>query len=515
MDDRHPDRKLSYLFSGIFVVFIGILTIMSVFMHCETNLFDYDQTKSITWHTFYLYLGLALACIAVVMLFCSLFEHILRSTGKEAQICNGIFIFCGFAILAAGVFWIFFNDSVPAYDQKTVYMEAQRIAGFLDEPFDTDYFAYFSRNRGITLLVAAAMKIFGNHLYSFRIINLLAVLVVYYSICQTVKLVFKNPMVTSLTSLLLLMFYPLVIYTSYHYGTLLSIAFTSLGMYGTAALCETDKRRYVIAIILAFPMGILMHQSAAVGLLAAIIYLLMNQKPFLRNIVIVVMTVIVIFLSMKVVDGIYTHITDSDPNASSVPVSCTVYMGLTSTTGASGPGSQDGADAQIFIENNCDAKAANKDALNRIFKAVNEYLTGKRNLGFFVEKTEYQWLDPTFGGRKTIRMNDSNMGEPANSDAFTAFYNSSLRSVVFKISIGIMLLVYISALIAGARSIRNIREYPMVILLHLYIIGGGTFQMIWESLSRYCLGYFVWLLPLSAFGLWSVYTLLRNKKKVH
>lgn len=515
MKIKHLNTKLSYLFSGIFVLFIGTLTIMSIFMHCETSLFDYDQTKTVTGHTFYLYLGLALTGIAIAVLFCFLLERILTNTEKGTKICNCISVFCGFAILAAGVFWIFFNDSVPAYDQKTVYLEAQRIDGFLDEPFDTDYFAYFSRNRGITLLMAFAMKIFGNHLYSFRIINLLAALVIYYSICRTVKLIFKNPVVTSLTSLLLLMFYPLVIYTSYYYGTLLSIAFTSLGLYGTAALCETGKRRYAIVIISAFPMGILMHQSAAIGLIAAIIYLFMNQKSFLKNVIISVMTVIVIFLSMKIVDGVYTHITDSDPNASSVPVACTVYMGLTSTTGASGPGSQDGADAQIFTENNRDAKAANKDAWNRIFQVVNEYFTGERRLGFFVEKTEYQWLDPTFGGRKTIRMNDSNMGEPANSDAFTAFYNSSLRSVVFKISIGVMLLVYLSALIAGLRTIRNIREYPMVILLHLFVIGGGTFQLIWESLSRYCLGYFIWLLPLSAFGLWSVYHLLRNRKKLH
>lgn len=515
MDTKHPNTKLNYLFSGIFVLFVGILTILSMFMHCETSLFDYDQTKTVTGHTFYLYLGLALVGITIAVLFCFLLERILTNTEKGTKICKGISFFCGFVILAAGVLWILFNDSVPAYDQKTVYLEAQRIAGFLDEPFDTGYFAYFSRNRGITLLVAFAMKIFGNHLYSFRVINLLAALAIYYSICRTVKLIFKNPVVMSLTSLLLLMFYPLVIYTSYYYGTLLSIAFTSLGLYGTAALCETGKRRYGITIILAFPMGILMHQSAAIGLIAAIIYLFINQKPFLRNVIIAVLTAIVIFLSMKIVDGIYAHITDSDPNTSSVPASCTVYMGLTSVAGASGPGSQDGADARVFTENNCDEKAANKDALNRIFKVVNEYLTGERSLRFFVEKTEYQWLDPTFGGRKTIRMNDTNMGEPANSDAFTAFYNSSLRSVAFKISIAFMLIVYISALISGVRTLRNLREYPIVILLHLYVIGGGAFQLMWESLSRYCLGYFIWLLPLSAFGLWSVYNLFRNRKKSH
>ncbi len=513
MIDKKKNKKLSYLFSGIFVLFIGVLTVMSLFLHCETSLFDYDQTKSVTRHTFYLYLGLALAGLVAAAALCFWLEGIFSRTGKGEKISNGIFIFGGSVILAAGLFWIFFHDSVPAYDQKTVYLEAQRIAGFLDEPFETEYFAYFSRNRGTALLAAMAMKIFGNHLYSFRIINLLAALVTYCMVCRTVKMVFHHLVVTSLTSLLLMIFYPLVIYTSYHYGTLLSIAFTSLGLYGTIALCETGKRWYGVAVVLGFPLGILMHQSAAIGLIAAVIYLLMNgsRKALWWNLFISIITVVMIFFAMKVVDGVYTHITGADPKADSVPVLCTVYMGLTSTTGASGPGSQDGADARIFVENHCDGKAANQAAADGIFRAVKEYATGERSLSFFVEKTQYQWLDPTFGARKTIRMNDTNLGERANSDAFTAFYKSPIRTMIFKISIGAMLLVYFSAFIAGVRSFRKDQECPAVVLLQLYVIGGGAFQLIWESLSRYCLGYFVWLLPLSAYGLWSLYRLLREK----
>ena len=506
---------LCYLFSGIFILFIGILMVMSLFMHCETSLSDYDQTKSITQHTFFLYMGLALMGMVVAGVLCFWLEGIFLRTGKGEKISNGICTFCGLAILLAGIFWIFFNDSVPAYDQKTVYMEAQRIAGFLAGDFETEYFAYFSRNRGMALLAAMAMKIFGNHLYSFRIINLLAVMVIYYTICRFVKLVFRNPVVLTLTSLLLMAFYPLIIYTSYHYGTLLSIAFTSLGRYGTAALCETGKRWYAAAVVLGFPLGILMHQSAAIGLAAAIIYLLMNGrgKVLLRNVLISIMAVFMVFLAMRVIDGTYIQITGADPEADSVPVSCTVYMGLTSTMGASGPGSQDGADARIFVENDCDGKVANQVAMDGIFTTAKEYVTGKRSLNFFVEKIKYQWLDPTFGARKTIRMNDTSIGEPVNSAAFAAFYESSLREIVFKVSIGAMMLVYLCALIAGVRSIMNNKEGLAVILVQLYVIGGGAFQLIWESLSRYCLGYFIWLLPLSAYGLWSLLSLLKKRSK--
>lgn len=513
MTSKPLNAKLCYLFSSIFVLFIGILMVMSMFMHCETYIFDYDQTKSVTQHTFYIYLGLALFGIVIAGLFCFFLEYIFSVTGESEKICNAISVLCGLVMLVAGVFWIFFNDSLPAYDQKTVYEEAQRIAGFREEPFNIEYFSYFSRNRGITLLVAGAMKIFGNHLYSFRIFNVLAALVIYYSIYRAVKMIYHNFLITSMTSLLLMMFYPLVIYTSYYYGTLLSIAFTSLGLYATVALCETGKRWYAVVFIIAFPLGILMHQSAAIGLIASVIYLLIGSqgKNFLRNIFIFALTVALVFLFMKLVDMAYEHITGAEADASSVPASCTVYMGLTSATGASGPGSQDGMDARIFNEGNRDGKVANEIALDGIFTVIREYCTGKRSLKFFVEKTEYQWLDPTFGARKTIRMNDSNIGEPLNSDTFIAFYKSSLRTIVFKLSVGMMLLSYMGALIAGIKSIHKVWEYPAVILVQLYVIGGGAFQMIWESLSRYCLGYFIWLLPLEAFGICSLYSFFKNR----
>ena len=198
---------------------------------------------------------------------------------------------------------------------------------------------------------------------------------------------------------------------------------------------------------------------------------------------------------------IYDSITGADPHASSVPVTCTIYMGITSTEGASGPGSQDGSYTDIFLENGGDGEAASRDAVSRIITVIGEYFSGKRSPIFFLEKIEYQWLDPTFGARKIIRMNDVNLGDPPNSEAFTAFYNSPLRDIIFKFSIGAELAVYLGAFIAGIKTLRSLQKYHAAVLIQLYVIGGFAFQLLWESLSRYCLGYFILLIPQAVFGL--------------
>lgn len=514
MNNKQFSIKLYYFFSVFFIIIIGALAVLSVFMHCDTSIYDYEQTKTITRHTPYIYVCIAALGIGANVLLCVLLERIFSTTGKVEKISKAIFFMCGIVIFVAGICWIAFNDCVPTSDQREIYAEAQKIAGVLDEPFNTEYFSYFPRNRGIALLVAFAIKMFGNHLYSFQIINVLASLIAYYSVCKTVKLIYRNPVVTSITSFLLMLFYPLVIYDSYYYGTLLSVAFVSLGLYATVALCETAKIRYGILIVLAFPFGILMHQSAAIGLVASVIYLLLNSKGklLIRNIFISGMAIVMIVVFTKVINTTYTHITGADGNTFAVPAACTIYMGLTSTTGNAGPGSQDASEIHLFYENG-DKKAASQDAMQRISVVIQEYLTGKRELSFFLEKAEYQWLDPTFGARKIIKLNDPNMGDPVNSDAFMAFYKSPFRTYIFKLSIGGMLLIYICAFIAGIKTICNIKMYPAAILLQLYVIGGFSFQMLWESLSRYCLGYYVWLLPSAAVGLYSVYSFLNKRKK--
>lgn len=518
MVNKQFNIKLSYLFSGIFVIIIGGLAILSIFMHCETSLHDYEQTKTITRHTPYIYCALAAFGICAFTVLCIVLERIFSTVQNPERISRGIFIGCGIVILAAGLFWIFFNDCVPTSDQRDVYAEARRIAGVLDGPFNNEYFSYFPRNRGITLFVAAAIKIFGDHLYSFRLINIAASLIAYFSICRTSRLVYDNPVVSAITSFMLMLFYPIFIYDSYVYGTLLSVAFTSLGLYGTVSYCKTGKNKYIPVIILSFPLGILMHQSAAIGLIASVIYLLMNGKgkTLLKNVLISIATVIMVALFMKGTYAMFDHITGTDPEQSSVPVTCTVYMGLTAVKGAAGPGSQDGSYTEVFLENNCDGEAANRDALQRIAVVMKEYLTGERSLSFFLEKTKFQWLDPTFGARKIIKMNDPNMGDPLNGEAFVSFYKSSFRSYVFKLSIGGMLLVYVCALITGVKTIRDIKAYPAAILIQLYVIGGFAFQLLWESLSRYCLGYFMWLIPEAAFGVYCVQRFIicqKNKRK--
>ncbi|MDR2888836.1 MAG: hypothetical protein LBV33_03230, partial [Lachnospiraceae bacterium] len=142
---------------------------------------------------------------------------------------------------------------------------------------------------------------------------------------------------------------------------------------------------------------------------------------------------------------------------------------------------------------------------------IADYGTGERSLGFFGEKMSYQWTDPTFGARKTIITNDIANGEPDNPELFHQFYNGNLRHIVFKLSIPFMIFVYLFSLIAGIYVFMHIRENKSHLLIQLFLIGGFLFQLIWESLSRYCLPYYLRLIVEAVYGVFVVYSWMKKK----
>ena len=517
MDKLKKVCKLHYLISAVFLLFTGALLCMAIGLHCQTNIYDYLHTKSIVRHTPYLYCALVVLAVCGAALVYALLTRFIHDEGAYVKLSRFVFWFCGAALLLAGIFWIFFYDSGPINDQRDVWLEARRIAGVVQEPFDTGYFAFYPRNRGMALLMAGMIRVFGDHLYAMRIVNLAAAALLYVCLCRGTAMLYQNPLVNAIVSVLQLLFYPTVVYTAYLYGTLLSAAFVSLGLCAVLLLRETGNLRYGFLLAIAFSIAMISHQSAAVGLLAAILYLFISgeKKDILKNLLVAVIAILTLFIMMKAVDVTYERITGANPNSSSVPLSCTIYMGLTATEGIAGPGSQDGANAWIFVENRYDGKAANRDAMQRIGTVLKEYATGKRDLRFFLEKTQFQWLDPTLGARFTIRMNDPHMGYPPNSEAFTAFYDSSVRNILFKLLTAFMLLIYFGAIVSGIKTLRTGGGVGPWMLVQLFVSGGYAFQMIWESFSRYCLSYFLWLIPGAAYGIYLcgrfLGTILRNR----
>lgn len=479
----------------IFVTIMLLLFIFSLFYSCQID--QYSYARLIEVHSPLKYsLLTALLCVALIAIL---------MIGSKLQITinqKRILMICGFVVSVIGICWMLFNDSTPRYDQQTLFEEAQKIAGYNLEPYDAQYMIAFKRQRFVVLLMATGMKIFGNNYLGFRLLNLVGAVLLYVGVCLAVRRIEKDKVVNTFTMIMVAIFYPIVVYISFLYGTLWSATASVWGFYNVIVWSQGHKTKNAVAIPIWFAIAAAMHQSALVAVVAASIFLCLYGNDTecsdgtsiiwdrLQKYAIVLITIIAIVLWGKMTDCVYEGITGIQ-KGDSLPPLATVAMGITAETEDGGPGAQDGTFFTIYQENDFDASKTNEAAITKIKKAASEYIHGERSWEFFLEKTKYQWLDPTWGSRKTIM---TNWEEPFNSETFMTFYNSSIRGVIYKASNIVMIAMYFSALVFGIYSVFAKSIAKEHFLIQIFVCGGFAFSLIWESLSRYCFPYFIWIL---------------------
>ncbi len=494
------------LVSLAFVVIIASLTGLSLVYHCKVDIYTYDLPRTIERHSPVLYMFLAIGFIVVLLLIGYFVKASASKPEKKWSAANWIIIVCLSLTAAGSIFWILINDGFPKSDQAIIFNEARKIAGFSEEAFNTDYFGLYPRNRGLVLLIAGLLRIFGDTQLVFRWVNVAGAVVLLVSICVVTKKAWNNAWITATTSILLTVYYPIVVYTSYLYGTLLSAAFASCGIYAALWFCERKSIYAAVGSAISFTAGLWMHQSAAIAMIAAFIYVLfhMSKQTVVKTLLYILLHLIAMVSVDSAINSAYETIT-GPASADVVPVSLYFYMGITSENELGGPGSQDASMFDMYAKNNYDNDAANKEAVARLKDVIGEYLTGKRSLSFFVEKTKHQWLDPTFTGRRVMRLNETENGEPVNSEGYTALYNSWIREIAFKLCIVCMIAIYGLNLFAGCMNIKKIQSVNLLFLIQILLLGGFVFQLVWESIARYCFTYFIWLIPQAAFGVSILY----------
>ena len=515
MQKSRISNILASCISVIFGVIVLILTILSIKSHCKVDIYSVGNLRQLETHRPIIYIGLAIVEFLILFIVYFTVSIILNRSKNSRKIVYIISLCIIGVVVAVCLFWICFNDTMPKLDQEMLFHEARKLAGYDHEPYNVSYFELYPRNKGLVLTMAFMLKIFGDTQISFRILNVMGAVVLIFSAEMIVKKVWMKENLTLLVTVLLAFFYPIIVYTSYLYGTLLAAAFSALGMYQAIRYYDKGSKKHVIISVIAFAFAIQMHQSAAIVVIATIcstIFFLHkgNWKRFFEYIILIV-------LSLALVNGIsgrvYEKKTGYETTENAVPTLAYINMGISAEKGEEGPGSQDGSAYAIYKENEFDSHLTNQDALERIYKITREYMTGKRSLSFFVEKTKYQWLDPTFGARKTIDTNESNSSGLKNSDQFIQFYNSSYRDLIFKLAVGNMIMVYMLNLFVMCVQLIKRKYDGLIFFIQILLIGGFIFQLFWESMSRYCFAYFLWLIPGAAYGINIMYDIMSASER--
>ena len=361
-------------------------------------------------------IGLFGAVLVSVFLQCFLFS---RSETEKKKIYRrtGAVSFC--LIFLLGFFWIHTNPCPPIADPLVVWDSARCLAaGITDTPefsFYATYLQTYPFQKGLILFCAGLIRLFGAHpQHSFQLLNVLCAGLIVLLLARIARNLARDSAAGILVHLLGLLFAPLVLFTPFVYGTLVSYTCLLAGFDAALVLRSIlpslplmGKARwrclYFFPAVVLPALACQLYTSAWIGVTAIVLFFLISAflqyAKKLRGIVpLIALAILVPLLTLSLQDAVqegFLRLTGL-PAGGGTPASTYLYMGISSTNGVAGPGSHNGSDIGMFTDNGMDPDATDDEARAAIRETMDAYASGRLSYSFFVEKAEYQWLDPWF-----------------------------------------------------------------------------------------------------------------------
>jgi len=495
------ERFIEYSVIVLSSLFLGILTLLSLkYTAASKNPEKYGQELMIIERNIYSVFILILS-IAFLVILSVLFLKLSKEKQKIVlRIAIGLLLVIH---LVGAIIWVN-NGTFDLYaDPSYVWYSASQCFD-KNEGFhtlsDTLYFELWPFQSRMIFVMYCFIKLFGTvNPISWGYLNIVGLLVMDISlVLLSGELVKENKeLVMTLTAIIDLLFAPVVFYTTFVYGTLLSLSFITLSFYLIVKFVKTGLYRYGIPAAFTIPVACLLYTATYIAVIAISIILVgtfIFKARRKRYLLLIVATCVLIYAGNKIsYEWFFDHL--DIERVSGVSASSYVYMGLTSVQGVNYFGSYDGSNRAIWMKYGPDSDWASE----QVRVIVGEYLSGERDYHFLVEKTKGEWLEPTFGGIYESCYTSV-------TDKVDNFLQSDFMKLVNIMLKQLMSFIYASSVLCGLLLIIKSRKNDdtldfYMLLPFIYVIGGILFYFAWEAKPRYLLSYYVQLFPLAAAGI--------------
>lgn len=512
----------------VLIVFLIVFSIYlaSLAIHVEINFDNYSEML-VMMHAVPIITILAsgLLLITIYFFFAVLNIALDRLCKLSGRISNSydIIIALSVALTAImGLAWIHFNPYQPVADQEYVWTIATQVAQGDSASINTQYLDIYPQQKGMILVMAAVIRLTPfNALTTWKVLSVLMSCLIVFGLSILANTLFKDKKVGAMTSLLTMLFVPHIIYTSFIYGTLWAIACNIWLFYffykfiERLDVCITKASCiYVLVTLILLFMSITVYKSALISgvamvvtLLIKIAYMKKNIKNITSSMIILLLLIFVITQTSNIYTGVFakkTHITTRD----GLPSIVWVVMGLTYDQEANGPGAYTTKTGLVTYYSE---GASQEEVTNRAIEILKDSWDSVEQYGvvrFFAEKLTYQWLDPWFNSlTMNCYLGDDNIVVPEHvKEILLGNYARVLQALLY---IFISLMYGMIAL--GLILVYKKEKYShLLFVILIYFFGGFIFQLFWESKARYCLPYYLILIPIAAYSFVYYYEKIRD-----
>lgn len=422
--------------------------------------------------------------------------------------------------LALALWWVFSQQIYPANDQITVWQMAEALAtgdfsAYGPDSYGWTYFQTCPYQGAMALFMETFIRLFGDGaLRAWSLFGAISAPASLLALCYIAKEFGAKPHTQLLCTVLCLLFVPIPMYASFVYGTLPAPAMVLWGGYGVLRFIKGGKPGWLALPFVLFPLAVLAYQSALIFILAVCIVAAFSGfgcggKRLLGGFVLAALLIAVPIAAEKIGQSVFFARVPI-PYSTGMPASATALMGIHSGT-YYGPGGFDGSSWDLFWDNNADTAAANAAAAKGIREYIVTYLHNPKEVKFFLQKTAWQWLDPWF---EALTMNGPAITVAGGAGWLaTALGGGVLFAPVQAVLRALLTFVYLFAGVGTLVLRRRNSGAVWVQLPGIAFFGGFLFQLVWETKSRYCFPFFVFLLPVAAVGFTAVLQWAGKKRR--
>ena len=441
----------------------------------------------------------------VFVLFGVIIKQILNKCGRKCNNILGVLSNCklgeGLLLLSLiiGIAYILNTQLIPSSDPQKLQVIAEEMhRGDFHQFLEGEYMHRYPFQSGFLLLIYYIMSIFSDKTFLFmQLLNVLAVTMTYYGVYKIVYIIWSEK--SNLILALEILFLPMLLYTTFVYGNILSFCMAIYAVYFEYKFFSEKKLLYAICSAILISLSIIFKSNSLIILCAMIIYAVYylickeQKKNKLKMLVYIALIIFFYFAGNKIVEVHMESIIDMElPEG--MPKSTWIAMGL--EEGGMAPGYWNGTSVSLYTENDYDYEKTNQAALENIVNSIKKYIKDWRlGLDFFGRKIAAEWNEPTFQG---IAISQGRVSEISIPAWMQSIYNG--RGSIFLTNMLNMLQTWIYFGVCLYIISRFKKSSLDELLFATIMIGGFIFHLFWEGKSQYVMNYFFLLIPYSVLG---------------
>lgn len=409
-------------------------------------------------------------------------------------------------ILCLGLIWVFLTQFVPGSDQLDIMSSAYKIrCGDYSVLAPGGYLERCNNQMGLTLIEYLFGRVFGDYnVMGFQFLNCFGLALLYQKLVDIMDKMHVSRLSQIITLVLGVLFVPMIMYTSFVYGTIWSVALALWAFDFEIRYLDDNRVFNLVCCALLIGVAVQVKNNVLIMMIAMVIYgLVYATKNFraLKRSVLLVLIIAVSFVAFSRVPKIVVEKKTGYSLSQGMSSWSYVAMGLQEEKHA--PGWSNGYNYTTYEESNCitavQEERAKADIADRmaLFKENSHYA-----FEFFSQKIASMWNEPTYQSFWINQIRNHRVDFPEWLDWLMSTNGYTFVSGI----LGYYQLLLFSGCLLWV-ILEDSNQFINKSFFVVTIIGGFLFHLAWEAKSQYSITYIVLMIPLAVMG----YELFINK----